>query len=40
MVIEIEVLDEGLYSEYVEKVPAVVEKYGGRIWLGETGSRH
>lgn len=30
MVIEIEALDEGLYSEYVERVPAVVEKYGGR----------
>ena len=30
MVIEIEVLNEGLYSEYVERVPAVVEKYGGR----------
>ena len=29
MVIEIEVLDEGLYSEYVERVPSVIEKYGG-----------
>jgi uncharacterized protein (DUF1330 family) len=30
MVIEIEVLNEGLYSEYAERVPEVIEKYGGK----------
>ena len=30
MVIEIEVLNEGLYSEYVERVPEVIEKHGGK----------
>ena len=40
MVIEIEVLDEGLYSEYVERVPSVIKKYGGSIWLGAAESLH
>ena len=30
MVIEVEVLDPDVYAEYVARVPAVVEKYGGR----------
>ncbi|OQX13941.1 MAG: hypothetical protein BWK80_42325 [Desulfobacteraceae bacterium IS3] len=30
MIIETEVRDKKLYAEYVEKVPAVIEKYGGR----------
>lgn len=30
MIIEIEVLDEGTYAEYVQKVPATVAEYGGR----------
>lgn len=30
MIIEIDVLDEQAYAEYVEKVPATVKKYGGR----------
>jgi uncharacterized protein (DUF1330 family) len=30
MIIEIEVIDEDMYAEYMEKVPATVEKYGGR----------
>jgi uncharacterized protein (DUF1330 family) len=30
MIIEIEVLDESTYAEYVRKVPATVAKYGGR----------
>lgn len=30
MVIEIEVLNEGLYSEYVQMVPEVIEKHGGK----------
>ena len=29
MIIEIEVKDDKLYAEYVEKVPAVIAKYGG-----------
>lgn len=30
MIIEVEVVDEDIYAEYMEKVPATVEKYGGR----------
>ncbi len=30
MIIEIEIKNSQLYSKYVEKVPKVVEKYGGR----------
>lgn len=30
MIIEIEVIDADTYAEYMEKVPATVEKYGGR----------
>jgi uncharacterized protein (DUF1330 family) len=30
MIIEIEVVDKEIYTEYMEKVPATVEKYGGR----------
>jgi uncharacterized protein (DUF1330 family) len=30
MIIEIEITDHATYSEYVEKVQAVVEAYGGR----------
>lgn len=30
LIIEIKVLDRELYSQYIEKVPSVVIKYGGR----------
>jgi uncharacterized protein (DUF1330 family) len=30
LIIEITVKDRELYSEYVEKVPAIIEKYGGK----------
>ena len=30
VVIEIKVLNEDIYAEYMAKVPAIVEKYGGR----------
>ena len=30
MIVEIEVVDRETYAEYMEKVPATVEKYGGR----------
>ena len=30
MIIELEVTDPELYAEYVEKVPPVIEKFGGR----------
>ena len=30
VIIEIAVVDQGLYEEYVERVPAVVEQYDGR----------
>ncbi len=30
MIIEIEITDKNTYAEYVEKVPATVEEYGGR----------
>ncbi len=30
MIIEIEIKNNQLYSKYVEKVPKVIEKYGGR----------
>ena len=30
LIIEIQVRDEILYSQYVERVPAVVGRYGGR----------
>ena len=30
LIIEIAVVDQGLYEEYVARVPAVVEQYGGR----------
>jgi len=30
MIIEIEIKNRELYSQYVEKVPEIVEKYGGR----------
>jgi uncharacterized protein (DUF1330 family) len=30
MVIEAEVLEPAAYAEYMARVPAVVEKYGGR----------
>jgi uncharacterized protein (DUF1330 family) len=30
MVIEVEVVDAATYAEYVARIPAVVEKYGGR----------
>lgn len=29
VIIEIKVLDPTVYAEYVDKVPAIVEKYGG-----------
>ena len=30
LIIDITVIDQGLYEEYVARVPAVVEQYGGR----------
>jgi len=30
IIIDIAVIDQGLYEEYVARVPAVVEQYGGR----------
>src|SRR5450759_5337889 len=30
VIIDIAVVDQGLYEEYVAQVPAVVEQYGGR----------
>ncbi len=30
MLVEITVKDEGLYGQYVEQVPSVIEKYRGR----------
>jgi len=30
LMIEIEVKDRDLYAQYVEKVPAIIEKHGGR----------
>jgi uncharacterized protein (DUF1330 family) len=30
LIIDIAVVDQGLYEEYVAQVPAVVEQYGGR----------
>ncbi len=30
VIIDIAVMDQGLYEEYVARVPAVVEQYGGR----------
>ena len=30
VIIDIAVIDQGLYEEYVAQVPAVVEQYGGR----------
>ena len=30
IIIDIVVIDQGLYEEYVVRVPAVVEQYGGR----------
>lgn len=30
MIIEIEITDKNTYAEYVQKVPATVEEYGGR----------
>lgn len=30
MIIDITVNDESLYSEYIAKVPKIIEKYGGR----------
>ena len=30
LIIDIAVIDQGLYEEYVARVPAVVEQYGGR----------
>lgn len=30
LIIEIKVKDNELYSKYVEKVPEVIESYGGR----------
>jgi uncharacterized protein (DUF1330 family) len=30
LIIEIAVKDRKLYIQYVEKVPAIIEKYGGR----------
>ncbi len=30
MIIEVAVRDKGPYLEYVKKVPAIVQKYGGR----------
>jgi uncharacterized protein (DUF1330 family) len=30
IIIDIIVIDQGLYEEYVARVPAVVEQYGGR----------
>ena len=30
VIIDIAVIDQGLYEEYVARVPAVVEQYGGR----------
>jgi uncharacterized protein (DUF1330 family) len=30
MIIEIKVMDYELYTKYVEKVPEIIKKYGGR----------
>lgn len=30
MIIEVEVKDPDLYAEYVDQVPAVIARYGGR----------
>ena len=30
MIIDVEITDSDTYAEYVEKVPAVVEQFGGR----------
>jgi len=30
VIIDIAVMDQGLYEEYVVRVPAIVEQYGGR----------
>lgn len=30
LIVDIEVVNEDLYAEYVEKVPVTVERYGGR----------
>jgi len=30
VIIDIAVIDQGLYEEYVARVPALVEQYGGR----------
>jgi uncharacterized protein (DUF1330 family) len=30
IILDISVVDQGLYEEYVARVPAVVEQYGGR----------
>jgi uncharacterized protein (DUF1330 family) len=30
LIIDITVIDQDVYEEYVERVPAVVEQYGGR----------
>jgi uncharacterized protein (DUF1330 family) len=30
IIIDTAVMDQGLYEEYVERIPAVVEQYGGR----------
>jgi len=38
-VVEIQVLDEQVYTEYVEKVPAAVAKHGGRLQGYPTESR-
>ena len=36
VIIDIAVIDQGLYEEYVARVPAVVEQYGGR-YLARSG---
>jgi uncharacterized protein (DUF1330 family) len=30
VIIDVAIIDQGLYEEYVARVPAVVEQYGGR----------
>jgi uncharacterized protein (DUF1330 family) len=30
LILDITIVDQDVYEEYVERVPAVVEKYGGR----------
>jgi uncharacterized protein (DUF1330 family) len=34
LIIDVAVIDPEVYAEYVEQVPAVVERYGGRYLAG------